>query len=287
MASSESFFAPMRTNSLVQEQSKFLKVFSDAGGQVHIVKNPDMVECAKAIIRQLVPQSLLSCETIRLGNESDGGYVMADPGYGGIAYSIGVSPSSPWDLAMAQRNFAVYQYDASIAQEPDKHPNIFFHQYFLAPTPQPGCKTLHEILDDHGHEQEHNIILQMDIEGAEWEILETLSPKDLSRFKQIIIEFHNLGFSASKAKLLEKLRQTHSPIHLHYNNNVHHVHYIPALGFLYSDELIEVSYVRNADYRLSVCDTYFPTELDRANTRRYPLDIPIGSFTKLRSKLAL
>lgn len=54
---------------------------------------------------------------------------MLEPGYGGIAYSLGISTDSPWDLEMAERGYKIYQYDGTIDHGPYEHPNIFFHKF--------------------------------------------------------------------------------------------------------------------------------------------------------------
>ncbi len=47
------------------------------------------------------------------------------------ALSLGVSPYSPWDLAMANRGYKVMQYDASIEKASHNHPNITFIKKFV------------------------------------------------------------------------------------------------------------------------------------------------------------
>jgi hypothetical protein len=51
-------------------------------------------------------------------------------------------------------------------------------------------------------------------------------------------------------------------------------------GFIYSGNLIEISYVRTQDHRFAPCRDYFPTRLDRPNIPHIP-EIPIGYFDLL------
>ena len=93
---------------------------------------------------------------------------MLDPGRDGITYSFGISDYSPWDLEMANRGFKVYQYDGTVPQSPDEHPNIIFTKANIsgAELPPPGEKNVAQILREHGHESANTIILQIDIEGG-------------------------------------------------------------------------------------------------------------------------
>ena len=133
---------------------------------------------ALAFLREVTPQSVVNVPKTRIGGSRDGGYVMLEPGQGGVAYSFGVSIYAPWDIEMAcTRNFSVYQYDGTIDKEPDVHPNIFFHKFNIdsRPVPPDNCKNLAQIFHDLNHHEENNIILQIDIEGAEWDFFEALT----------------------------------------------------------------------------------------------------------------
>ncbi|MEK9826262.1 MAG: hypothetical protein VW395_08315, partial [Methylotenera sp.] len=45
---------------------------------------------------------------------------------------------------------------------------------------------------DNGHEEQQGMILQCDIEGSEWDVFSNLSQVTLSKFDQILLEFHTL-----------------------------------------------------------------------------------------------
>lgn len=272
----------VRKKHVVQAQLDFFKIFEKGGGGVRMIEEPDAVWSVQEVIRQLAPMSVAGWEKVRIGGDGDGGYVMLDPGCGGIAYSLGVSPHSPWDLEMAEHGFKVYQYDASIDEQPDAHPNLFFHKYFVSGVRNDGIyKTLDRIIAENGHQGETDIILQMDVEGAEWEVLRHIRRETMMRFKQIVFEFHDIGILANRYSVLRKLRETHTPVHFHYNNNTPRCSYLPGPGFIYSEGAVEVSCVRNDALLFSECGDYFPTPLDQRNGDKYLSDIPIGYFDLL------
>ena len=91
----------------------------------------------------------------------------------------------------------------------------------------------------------NNIFLKMDIEGGEYPWLLSIDESQLTKFKQIVIEFHgitNNGWGCdydNKIKCLQKLSNTHFIIHAHGNNYGPVVNNIP--------DVIELTYV-NKNY---------------------------------------
>ena len=238
-------------------------------------------QAAKPFIGRLLqairPHDAAGVQKVRLGPYKDGGYVMLEPGRDGVAYSLGISTYSPWDMEMAERGFKVHQYDASIASTPTPHPNIIFHPYFIMDRdvlPDNARRLLPE-LTANGDWNQNNMILQIDVEGAEWEIFAAMGERALKKFRQIIVEFHGLAFDMRKLAILEKLRATHTPVHAHYNNYGQRFQYVN--NFIYQPHLLEISYARNDDYIFTPCNNYFPTPLDAKNVQDKP-DIPIGFF---------
>ena len=69
------------------------------------------------------------------------------------------------------------------------------------------------------------MILQMDIEGAEYDVLTFESTATLGRFSAMIIEFHGLEqffdrrFLHTTSIIFEKLYRNFSICHVHPNNN--------------------------------------------------------------------
>lgn len=89
----------------------------------------------RRMMRFITPMAVTGLPKVRIGGPGDGGYVMLEPGCNGVACSLGVSDSSPWDLDMAMKGFNVYQYDGTIKDSPDKHPLIHFLPYNIGLKP--------------------------------------------------------------------------------------------------------------------------------------------------------
>lgn len=266
---------------MLHERQRYIQAMQEKGIPVPEIADGNIARSVKKVLAVIRPYMVEGISKVRIGGECDGGYVMADPGRGGIAYSFGVSDYSPWDLAMAEKGFRVFQYDGTIDQEPDKHPNIIFNKYNVSAVPSGDVpsKTLREILRENGHHDERDIILQMDIEGSEWDFFETASREDMLRFKQILVEFHETGIWLHRYTVLRKILETHIPIHVHYNNAANAVAFAGD-SMVYCDKLVEVSYVRADGLAATACPEYYPTKLDSPNLSKRP-EIPIGYFDVL------
>lgn len=83
-----------------------------------------------------------------------------------------------------------------------------------------------EILSKNRHLNETNLILKIDVEGAEWDVLKDIDSNTLESFSQIAIEMHWLD-NASRlneyVKCFKKLSKTHQLVHVHSNNSVGYV----------------------------------------------------------------
>ncbi|MDR2504197.1 MAG: FkbM family methyltransferase [Deltaproteobacteria bacterium] len=204
---------------------------------------------------------------VRLGSAHDGGYVMADPGHNGLAYSLGIGDNADWDLSMAERGFTVYQYDGSLERPPEScagHPSLHFHSLFIsgAPGERPRHTSLRSILEKNGHTRKNSLILKMDVEGAEWGVLERARQEDLAPFRQIILELHvsalDMWRLPGHTSILRRLGRTHPVAHAHINNNGRQVYFggEPFWPF------IELCCLRRDDWEFKPGKKTYPLALD-------------------------
>lgn len=160
---------------------------------------------------------------IRMGSESDGGYLMANNfSHDDFLLSFGVGTDVSFEHSLSSSIKGIHLYDHTVDGLPTGISNATFFKTGLA------VKSGKNMIDLEGAISEipssSEVILKIDIEGDEWEILSEVGSELLNRCKQIVIEFHNLEsiFSTSKLKLyfsvLKKLRLTHNVINVHGNN---------------------------------------------------------------------
>ena len=131
-------------------------------------------------------------ELVRIGPERDGGYLVPDD-LEGIrhVFSPGVSNESGFEAELADRGMQVFLADHSVDAPAVNHPRFVFDRRFV------GCLTddRYITLDDWhaaklGTDTDAELLLQMDIEGAEYETLLAASPRLLGRFRIMVIELH-------------------------------------------------------------------------------------------------
>lgn len=277
-----------QNNLLIQQRMKQIIDFTKS----HIVRFSFYDKAYKnafRILDSLSPTNVLGKEKIRFGDNNDGGYVSIEPeikkNNDGIAYSFGISTSDPWSMEMVKRGYNVFQYDGTIENSPDNHPMIHFNKFMITGSSKPkqNEKNFKQILEDHGH-QGKNIILNIDIEGSEWDFFDSLTKEEILQFEQIIVEFH--GFYpeedeiTKRIKILEKINKTHQCIHLH-GNNCAPITILKELRLL--PAVMEVSYIRkDPKYKFIECVDAFPGNLDTPNTPFLP-DIYIGVFNGKKS----
>ena len=216
-------------------------------------------------------------ELIRLGPEGDGGYLVPDD-LESIerAFSPGVSTESGFEVDLAARGIQVFLADYSVDGPAQVNANFVFHKKYVGSLSNETFITLAEWKDATIPGHRGDLLLQMDIEGAEFEALLGAPTELLKHFRIMVIEFHSLQelfnkpFFGLASRVFEKLLQTHSVVHIHPNNCCGSVRKagleIPRVAeftFYRNDRLPQRSYCRS-----------FPHPLDRDNTPNPTLVLP-------------
>ena len=211
------------------------------------------------------------------GPRGDGGYLLPND-LDGIAhaFSPGVSNESGFEAELAERGMQVFLADHSVDGPAVSHPRFVFDKRFV------GCVTdeRYITLDDwHAAKlggDSSELLLQMDIEGAEYETLLAASPRLLAKFRIMIIEFHwlpqlwNEPFFAVAGRVFSKVLATHAVVHIHPNNCCGSV---KSAG-LEIPRIAEFTLLRRDRLRATGFRTTFPHPLDRPNVDKAPLDLP-------------
>ena len=221
-------------------------------------------------------------DLIRIGRDYDGGYIMLDDFEpGGIAYSFGISGDVSWDKDMASRGYDVFMYDHTIDGLPEENTRFHWSKLGIADgvTHDDRLKTLEELISRNGHEGKRDMILKMDVEGAEWGFLESVKPETLSQFSQMTFELHNMIKLADHERvlnILRKINETHQLVHLHANNVSSYV----MIGGRNFAALFEVSYVLRDKYKFSSeYDVKLPLKIDMPNITGWP-EIELGYWNR-------
>ena len=200
---------------------------------------------------------------------------------GGIAYSFGIAGDVSWDKDMASRGYDVFMYDHTINNLPEENSRFHFFKQGISDTGEDSeqLKTLETLIKNNHHEDKRNMILKMDVEGAEWGFLERVSSEVLSQFGQMTFEIHNIINHKNPDQVLEVLRKinrTHKLVYLHANNNGS---YLSTRGRNFCS-LFEVSYVSRDKYNfVDDYDVKLPIAIDQVNINCRP-EIELGRWNE-------
>lgn len=208
---------------------------------------------------------------VRIGSGGDGGYLVPDDLAGlAASFSPGVAGTVNFELALSERGIPSFMVDYSV-DRPPVHNNLFYFEKLFLATHNLQGKFIR--LDDWINSKKQitgDLLLQMDIEGAEWPILADVSAETLSRFRIIVLELHGLdnlltdplGIEIFKS-VFNKLNDQFSVVHLHANNCCGALNY----QGIHIPRVLEVTLIRNDRYHASgeVFEPKIPNPLDFPN----------------------
>ena len=181
----------------------------------------------------------------RFGSDDDGGYLLGnDISKTDICISLGIGNNYSFDSDIAEECSRVLMFDHTI-HAPELHSaSMSFEKIGIASTESAQFTTIEKIISN--LPQDADLILKIDVEGAEWEVLESLTPETLSRFRQIAAEFHNLHYIHDAdhfsriVNSLSKISQTHILANFHANNWAS-IQLVAGVPF---PDVVEVTYIR-------------------------------------------
>jgi hypothetical protein len=211
---------------------------------------------------------------VRVGGDADGAYVMADDFHAAAAISVGVGHDVSWDMAMASHGVPVHMFDPTVQGPPSPVPSGTFHPIGIGTSAQAErsgldlrpLDALAAMVDTPEHA---DLILKIDVEGAEWEALAAAA--SLDRYRQIVLELHDLEQLADSASgirivsVLERLNETHVSVHAHANNDAPLAHF----DAYWLPSVLEVSYVRRDLATTIIPATSMREDLDRPSNPRF------------------
>ena len=225
-------------------------------------------------------QGVLDCLTpydvgiplVRIGGEKDGGYLLPDDLEGIPAlFSPGVSENITFDCAVMERGIASFMVDASVDGIEGDHPLADFQKLFLGPKTDGIFISLDDWVNQKA-DSDSDLLLQMDIEGAEYAALSAASDETLQRFRIMVIEFHGMHrifrpkyFRAYQAAL-EKINRHFVAVHLHPNNAQQPI----EAGGYRLPSTFEVTFIRRDRFETAVVKDSVANELDRKNIPSLP-----------------
>ena len=223
-------------------------------------------EAIEQLMRMMCPQ-VTEHPLIRIGGPGDGGYLVPDDLEEISAiFSPGVAGTADFESEFARRGVPCFLADHSVNAPPVDSPLFHFEKKYLGSLSGGIYMTLDDWVNRNAHKG-GDLVLQMDIEGAEYQVLLAADQSTLRRFRVIIVEFHNLE-SAWHPKGLDLIKITMTKLLTHFD--VVHAHpnnYQPPIGYgdLMIPPLIEFTFLRKDRIQSRTPVTLLPHPLDRKN----------------------
>lgn len=221
-------------------------------------------------ILAMIKPKILTVDNIRLGGENDGGYIIPND-FDGIKYcfSPGVGDISKFEDELSKKEIKSFLADYSVDNKFKNSSYIDFEKKFLGSITYNNYISLRDWISSKiNYENENDLILQMDIEGDEYDVLQSIDLQTLKKFRIILIEFHNLHYLFDEfyfekiSKIFKILSEHYFCSHIHPNNDVD---FVAKSYDIEIPPVLEFSFLRK-DRAKEIRDiNSFPTILDQPN----------------------
>jgi len=141
-------------------------------------------------------------ELIRIGGKGDGAYLLPDDLFGiSTCFSPGVDVSSRFEEELAEiYGIDSFMVDFSVNKPPIENKHFHFEKKFLGNKNDEKFIRLEDWVKNNINDNS-DLILQMDIEGAEYEVIIDTPLEIFKKFRIMVIEFHSLDMLFNKNSL--------------------------------------------------------------------------------------
>lgn len=218
-------------------------------------------------------ENYVSVDLTRVGGDGDGGYLVPKVlDRISHCFSPGIEYKASFESELSKAHgIKSFMADASVTQSPVHDPNFQMVRKFLGSHTDGDFISLSDWMAQSLDGSEDELILQMDIEGSEYEVLAFESAATLQRFAVIIVEFHSLQsmfdrhFLKVLSGLFEKIYSVFSICHVHPNNCCG----IATYKGMHVPRAIEVTFLRRdlIEQCRNENDILLPHALDQRNWR--------------------
>jgi hypothetical protein len=234
-------------------------------------------EDLERFIKKLRPKPV-GKKLIRIGGKGDGGYLLPDD-LSGISscFSPGVDITSTFEEELAETyGINSFMVDFSVDKPLIENKLFHFDKKFLGNKNDEKFIRLEDWVKNSMCDN-YDLLLQMDIEGAEYEVIIDTPREVFKKFRILVIEFHFLDiiFNKNAFKMVEavfdKLSNDFTVAHIHPNNSR------PIINKNSIDipELLEFTFFRNDRVSPSDEKLQFPHVLDeQCALHRPPRHLP-------------
>lgn len=224
-------------------------------------------------------------DLIRWGPNGDGGYLIPNHLQGIEAcFSPGIASVSEFELDCLKHGMKVYMADKSIEKPNLNIPETEYNflKKFIGCTNNKDFITMDRWVHQNCPSEDSDLLLQMDIEGGEYNSIINMSDSLMNRFRIMVIEFHSLEqfwnplFFNFVETVFNKILQTHICVHIHPNND-------GGISSQFGVEIpraAEFTFLRKDHAKIKNHTTNFPHKFDFDNTSKKSITLPKNWYRK-------
>jgi hypothetical protein len=216
-------------------------------------------------------------ELIRLGPEGDGGYLIPnDLKEIEACFSPGVGKISTFEKDCADLGMDVFLADFSVDKPGTEDHRFNFTKKYLGAFNCENFMTMDYWRDSNCHSVKTDLLLQIDIEGFEYEVIFNISDRLMQQFRIIVGEFHMLDQLFNKpfynivSRAFHKILYTHTCVHIH-PNNYSKTYKVFDLEI---PKAMEFTFLRNDRFKNHSYSKVFPHPLDFDTTSNPSVTLP-------------
>jgi hypothetical protein len=191
-----------------------------------------------------------------------------------IQFILGCPDELRFDKELMDMGIKCFLADFSIKKSP--LPNVKFLKKFVASFDDDKHININRWIDENIHNCDGDAILQMDIEGQEYEVINALDDEKLKKFRILVIEFHKLHqlFDKSTFNTINnsfiKLLKNYRVLHIHPNNTST----ILSVKNIDVPNTMEFTFLRNDRIKKKSKRNNFPHKIDHKNVDRADVILP-------------
>lgn len=225
----------------------------------------DNLELINEFLNSIRPVNHIK-DLIRIGSDYDGGYLLPNELEGiNYCYSAGVSDNSDFESHLTTYGIKCFLTDYSVDGPAKENPLFRFSKKFLGN--KIDLKSIRLDTWIQQNESDDQMLLKMDIEGAEYEVILNTPFDVLTKFRILVIEFHDFNMLNQKhshsliSSTFYKLLRYFKVIHVHANNCCKSV----KIAGDEIPQIMEFTFLRNDYFIESDLIIKFPHKLDEKN----------------------
>ena len=217
----------------------------------------------------------VNLKKVRLGRDFDGGYVICQIGQTPESnpYDCFISGGIGGDISFEEGFLKMFSrmkchaFDGTI--NPLFGKRIIFTKKNISSRENLYETNLHDLINRH-----KDLFIKFDIEGGEYDWLDSVSDNQLKKIKQLVIELHGFSQQPQQSNALSRLAKIYWLAHLHGNN----FGGVRKINNVIIPNTIECTYIRKSEINQVKLNKYIiPTKFDRSNAPELP-DIELKGY---------